>query len=95
MTAAAPPVIAVRFEEPAPHPLCRAESLTAFAAALRERPRVWALLGKYGTPGMAGQTAYLIRRSLKPGFTDGGYEAESRTLFGEYRVYARYVGGAR
>ncbi|MFD5709546.1 hypothetical protein ACFWHW_03975 [Streptomyces pharetrae] len=86
---------AIRFEEPAPLPLRRVESLTAFAAALRGRPGHWALLGQYPTSNTARQTAYEIRRSMKTGFDCGGFEAEARTLFGEHRVYVRYAGGAQ
>ena len=84
----------IRFEEPAPLPLRRTESLTAFASALRGRPGAWALLGQYVSSNTARQTAYEIRRSLKPEFAGGGFEAEARTLFGEHRVYVRYAGGA-
>ncbi|MGW4222933.1 hypothetical protein ACWEG1_05700 [Streptomyces bauhiniae] len=83
---------AIRFEEPAPLALRRPESLTAFATALQQRPNTWALLGKYGSPNVARQTAYTIRHSLLPAFAGGGYEAEARTMLGEYRVYVRYTG---
>jgi len=84
----------IRFEAPAHHALRYPESLAAFAAALQDRAGEWALLGKYGTAGTARQAAYEVRHGLKPAFEFGGFEAESRTLCGEYRVYARYVGGA-
>lgn len=84
----------LRFESPAPQPPRLPESLTAVAAALRTRPGEWALLGRYGTSGMARQTAYEIRHGHLPAFR-GGFEAQAKTLFGEYRVYARHTGGAQ
>ncbi|RAJ70207.1 hypothetical protein K378_01372 [Streptomyces sp. Amel2xB2] len=87
-----------RFDAPAPDVLRTAKSRAAFADALRGRPGEWALLGQQTTRGTAGQDAYEIRRGLRPanaGFTAGEFEAEAKTLFGEHRVYVRYVGGAR
>lgn len=83
----------IRFEAPAPHPPRFAESLAAVAAALRARPGEWALLGRYSTSGAARQTAYEIRHGLHHAFTEGGFEAQAKTLCGEYRVYVRYAGG--
>jgi hypothetical protein len=86
--------MSVRFEEPAHHALRSAESLTEFTTALRARPGRWALLGQYGTPGVASTVAYDIRKGLMPAFAGGGFEAEARSMLGEYRVYVRYVGQA-
>lgn len=83
----------IRFEAPAHHAIRSSESLAAFAAALQGRAGAWALLGKYGTSGTARQAAYEVRRGLKPAFECGRFEAEARTMCGEYRVYVRYVGG--
>lgn len=90
--------INVHFETPAtPAPLSQ-ESLAAFADALRERPGMWAFLRSCTTPGSAGQSAYEIRkaarnyRPFKPFSPAGDFEAEARTIFGEHRVYVRYVG---
>jgi hypothetical protein len=85
----------IRFEEASPLALCRPESLAAFADALRARPGEWALLGRYGTSGMACQTAYEIRHGINRAFRQGGFEAQAATLFGEHRVYVRWTGGAR
>lgn len=84
---------AVRFEEPAHQALRSDESLTALVAALKARPGTWALLGKYQTPGTMRTTAYEIRRGRRWPFTEGQFETEARTMFGEYRVYIRYAGG--
>lgn len=89
-------IITIRFEAPAPLVLRRSESLLEFAAALRERPAEWALFGRYATAGTARQGAYEIRRGMREAFRPAGaFEAESRTLCGEHRVYVRYVGGTR
>ena len=85
--------MSIRFEAPAHHALRYPESLAAFAAALQDRSGEWALLGRYGTAGSMRQAAYEVRHGLRPAFVGGGFEAESRTMFGEHRVYVRYVGG--
>jgi len=91
------PVIAIRFEEPAHEPPRRVESRQVFADLLRSRPGEWALLGKYATAGTARQAAYEVRNALdpkdQPFAPAGSFEAQSRTMLGEYRVYVRYVGG--
>lgn len=84
---------AIRFEAPAHNALRSDESLTALVAALKARPGGWALLGKYTTAGSMRQTAYEIRRGLRRHFAGGGFETESQTMFGEYRIYVRYTGG--
>jgi len=84
----------IRFENPAYGALRSDESLTALVTALKAQPGVWALLGKYGSPGVMRQTAYEIRHGMRRHFADGGFETESQTMFGEYRIYIRYVGGA-
>ncbi|MFD9445007.1 hypothetical protein [Streptomyces sp. NPDC060001] len=83
----------IRFEDPAHHALRSDESLNVLVAALKERPGVWALLGKYGTQTVMRQTAYEIRRGLRRHFAEGGFETESKTMLGEHRVYIRYAGG--
>ena len=85
--------LVVRFESPAHDALRRPESLHAFIGALRARPGEWALLGQYGTAGTMRQAAYEVRQGLNLAFAGGGFEAQSRTMFGEHRVYVRFVGG--
>lgn len=84
---------AIRFEAPAHDALRSDESLTALVAALKASPGTWALLGKYTTAGSMRQTAYEIRRGIRHHFVDGGFETESQTMFGEFRIYIRYTGG--
>ncbi|MFF7837621.1 hypothetical protein ACFZC6_02110 [Streptomyces ossamyceticus] len=89
--------ITVRFEAPAPEPFRRLETRQAFAEALRSKPGEWALLGKYSTPGTMRQEAYAVRQALdpkdQPFAPAGSFEAEARSVCGEFRVYVRYVGG--
>lgn len=88
----------VRFEEPARRALRGREARQVFAGALRARPGDWALLGKYATSGSARQSAYCVRQADdpqdQPFAPAGSFEAEARTMLGEHRVYARYVGGS-
>lgn len=92
--------VQVRFE-PDSYPVPRAlEDRQAFADALRAQPGTWALLGTHRTSGTARQSAYEIRLATggprnTPFAPSKSFEAEARTMFGEYRVYVRYVGGAR
>ncbi|MGP4004660.1 hypothetical protein [Streptomyces sp. 8N706] len=85
----------IRFETPAPPVPRLREAREAFAAALRQHPGEWALLGQHHTSSGARQDAYEIRRALRPvnqGFAPAGeFQAEARTLIGEYRVYVRRV----
>ncbi|HET6636580.1 MAG TPA: hypothetical protein VFH77_16305 [Streptomyces sp.] len=90
------PAVNVQFVEPAPPVPRRPESIHAFAEAVKDRPGVWALFGVQTTPACARQNAYMIRRALRhlnEAFGPAGsFEAEARTIFGEWRVYTRYVG---
>lgn len=87
----------IKFEK-ATQPVPRdAESLTAFAEALRHNKGRWALLGQTVgiTLGSSRQWAYSISANLPglPGRAFGpGYRAEHRTVVGERRVYVCYVG---
>lgn len=86
----------LRFDEPAPSVPRTQENREQAADALRTRPGVWALLGQVSSSGAARQYAYEIRRALHTCNAcfapDGAFETEARTLQGEHRVYARYVG---
>lgn len=81
----------VVFEEP---PRTRVQHAIV-VAALRERPGEWARVGVYATPGSAHSLARQIKRAtLNAWAPAGAFEAVGRTVKGEHRVYARYVGGA-
>ncbi|GAU66688.1 hypothetical protein SSP35_03_03360 [Streptomyces sp. NBRC 110611] len=66
------------------------------ARQLRERPGEWAVVRRTETSDQAGAAAQAIRdgrlRAYRP---TGAFEATARTVVGEHRVYARYVGGER
>lgn len=82
----------IRFDPPA-HPMPHSSATKAYADRLREQPGEWALLGHRETAGSARTYAWGIRRGVMSAFTPcGAYEAEMRTMFGEHRVYARFVG---
>jgi hypothetical protein len=85
--------VIVSFETPTP-PVPKGEkSLEGFAAALRTAPGKWALLGQHsGTPGAVRTYAWSIRQGGPelPGRSFGpGFEAETRTMLGEQRIYVR------
>lgn len=63
------------------------------AAELRENPRRWAILSKARHSRQAASQASNIRRGHLYAFREGKWEAASRTVDGEYRVYVRYIGG--
>ncbi|MER7908250.1 hypothetical protein [Streptomyces sp. NPDC096068] len=67
----------------------------AIAKELRARPGEWAHILTFDTVGSATATAYSIRKGARKAWAPAGsFEARSRTVDGEYRVYARYLGGA-
>lgn len=63
-------------------------------ATLRERPNEWARIGSYPSRSSAATIAYQINHGKKHArlFAYGRFEAKSRTVDGECRVYVRYVG---
>lgn len=84
------------FERPtADLPTDRADR-QAIADQLRNNPGSWALIGQRpGTPGAVRMTTYVISKG-GPGWQmfGPGFEARTATMFGENRIYARYVGDA-
>lgn len=65
------------------------------AGRLRSRPGEWAVVVLCKTGNNAAVTARHIRLGKYRDLPVGEYEATSRTVGSEYRVYARYVGGFR
>lgn len=60
---------------------------------LQERHGEWAIVHTPATRASAYAAAYQIRRGVLANFRPSGtYEAVGRTVDGEYRVYARFVG---
>jgi hypothetical protein len=84
------------FEEP-PRPASITASVQEqedAARQLRARPGEWAPVTKQSSAGNAGQFAYTVRRGLRKAWLPAGeFEAVARKVDGEYRVYARFVGG--
>lgn len=68
----------------------------AIAEQLRTRPGEWAVIATYAHSGTCGSMAQGIKRGLIRAYApEGAFEAVSRTVDGEHRVYARYVGEGR
>jgi hypothetical protein len=71
----------------------RSRELAALAAALMGSPGEWARVGVYGTAEVSRSTATHIKKGRIAAFTPAGaFEAVARTVDGEHRVYARFVG---
>lgn len=63
------------------------------AHRLRAKPGQWAVVGTYNGAESARATARHIRQGRLESYRPAGsFEAESRTVDGEARVYARFVG---
>lgn len=85
--------------EPLPHAQSgkggRSTKHTAIAAELKARPGEWARIETSTSPNAASSMAnHISGARLKAYAPAGSFEAVSRTVDGEYRVYARYVGAA-
>lgn len=62
--------------------------------ALRDRPKEWAILKRCDSAASAAALAGFIRIGQLAAFRPGGaFEAASRIVDDEARVYVRYVGG--
>ena len=71
----------------------RPSRMDPLAAALRTRPGEWALAYQCEASNVASRRMYGITRGIAASFRPAGaFEATSRKVDGEYRVYARYVG---
>ena len=80
----------VRWEEP---PQTRSRhDWPEIIKQLRKRPGKWAMVATYSKPQIAYSTARAVRDGLYQGIEAGTVEARARTVDGEARVYARYVG---
>jgi len=80
--------------EPPPQPdrVKRHPWMQGAAAKLKRRKGEWAHVATYDTPQSAASVAYLIRAGSRHFAPAGAFEAKARTVDGERRVYARYVG---
>ncbi len=81
----------IRWEEPPGIKGGPVHDWAAIAAALRSRPGQWAVVAVCRNQATAGSTAQGVRRG-KYEVLGPGFEAKARTVDGEPRVYARYVG---
>ncbi|TXS35088.1 hypothetical protein [Streptomyces sp. t39] len=64
------------------------------ARRLRQRPGAWAVIRTAPSSAVARNRASAIRRGEIPAFLPAGdFEATHRQVNGEWRVYARFVGG--
>jgi hypothetical protein len=84
----------LKFEGPPPtaHGTSKGHHADA-ARELRERPEEWAIVGVYAHSGSAGAVALQVRKGSIAAYEPAGaFEAKARTVNGEARVYARYVG---
>ncbi|MFB7832057.1 hypothetical protein [Streptomyces sp. NPDC056056] len=65
------------------------------AEQLRARPKEWAHILTYASRSSAASVALQINKGTRRAWGPAGsFEARSRTVDGEYRVYARYTGAA-
>lgn len=83
----------IRWEEP---PGGREKARSSFdshaiAAALRRRPRCWAVVAE--NPASGGLSTQIERAHFAAFNPAGSYEAVRRNVAGVNTVYARYVGG--
>ena len=78
----------LRFENP-PRPGGSRTDWGQVAAELRENPGKWALVGTAPTKGAAAAKAYQIKTAKAVPFTPAGsFDATSRAVDGEFRIYA-------
>jgi hypothetical protein len=84
----------IRWEDPPPRAgSCGGYDWCAIVAALRGHPRRWALVATYaGTQTAAAVAGDLRVGGIKAAGPAGCVEAVARTVDGQSRVYARYVG---
>ena len=63
------------------------------ARKLKAKPGEWAVVGVYNASNTAAAIARQVKRATLSAYEPAGaFEAISRTVDGEYRAYARYVG---
>lgn len=86
----------IRFEElPNPVHAKTKHDHAAIVAALRARPGEWAIVMTYEKVTTASVMAHSIKSARNVAYAPAGtFEAATRKIDGEFRVYARYVGKA-
>ena len=83
----------IRWEDPPPRRTSDVYDWEAISMELKACPGNWALVVICPNTATAGSTARHIRNGLYEPLR-AGFDAVARTIDGEARVYARYVGGA-
>ncbi|MFI1182589.1 hypothetical protein ACH4UT_23960 [Streptomyces sp. NPDC020799] len=83
-----------------PPPVQKDTKHTRIARELRAHPDTWGVVQRATTTTRAAAAAQAIRKAKLAAYAPAGtFEAVSRTVVeggaAEYRVYARYIGGAR
>lgn len=83
----------IRWEDPPASKGMAVHDWPAIGAQLVAAPGKWALVAVCPNGATAGSTARHVRDGKYDSLRDlGVFEAKSRTVGGEYRVYARFVG---
>lgn len=80
----------IRWEDPPPKD--GRHDWPAIVKMLKARPGEWAMVATYLRATVAAATARNVRDGKYWGIEAGVIEAVSRTVHGECRIYARYVG---
>jgi hypothetical protein len=84
----------VQWEAPPPRRWGAVHDWQAIAKELKAWPGEWALVAVCASQTTAASTARYIRAGkYKP--LSSGFEATARTVDGEARIYARYIGEAK
>jgi hypothetical protein len=80
-----------RFEDPPPAKDRRGFEETA--QKLKEKPRTWAVVAVYSDRSNAGTLSQRIRQGRNKAWqAPGDFDSVVRTVDGQHRVYARYLG---
>lgn len=82
-----------RWEEPPPRVRGGVHDWAAIAEALKARPQEWAMVAVLNNSVNAGSTARHIREGNYAALASG-FDAVARTVDGEARIYARFMGDA-
>jgi hypothetical protein len=81
----------LQWEAPPPRPDRQNRDWPAIATALKGRPGDWLVAATCPTVNTAAVIAHHVRAGKYPAVAEG-FEAVARTVYGEHRVYVRYVG---
>ncbi len=86
--------VVVRWEEPPPRRNA-VHDWARIGEELLAHPGEWGLVALAANAALAGSTARYVRDGKYSALRRiGHFDAKARTVDGEHRIYARYVGGA-